>query len=243
MLRHEEMTVLTFVKFIFQVALIDDRPNDFGDCVKWARLHWQELYGNQIRQLLFNFPPNQTTSSGQPFWSGPKRCPTPLNFDVTNPLHLDYVWAAANLKAKIYGIPQIRNRQQVADLIEKVDVPEFTPKSGVKIAVTDAALQQEQNNGEGFDESRVQNIVKELSKLGKIDFTITPLEFEKDDDTNYHMDYIVACSNLRATNYNIPTADRHTSKLIAGKIIPAIATATSVVSGLACIEIYKVAQG
>lgn len=192
---------------------------------------------------MFNFPPDQTTSSGQPFWSGPKRCPQPLTFDVNEPLHLDYVNAAANLKAKVYGLPQVYDRKVVADLVSKIVLPEFVPRSGVKIAVTDAALQAEQNNGDGFDESRIQTIIKELANLGKLDFTITPLEFEKDDDTNFHMDYIVACSNLRATNYSIPPADRHTSKLIAGKIIPAIATATSVVSGLACLEIYKHAQG
>lgn len=227
----------------FQVALIDERPKDFADCVSWARLNWQENYSNQIRQLLFNFPPEQTTSSGQPFWSGPKRCPKPLTFDVNDPMHLDYVYAAANLKAEMYGLAQVRDRKAVIDLVEQITVPEFTPRSGVNIAVTDAALQAEQNNGEGLDESRVQLIIKELSNLGKIDFRITPLEFEKDDDNNFHMDFIVACSNLRATNYSIPTADRHTSKLIAGKIIPAIATATSVVSGLACLEVYKHAQG
>jgi len=31
----------------------------------------------------------------------------------------------------------------------------------------------------------------------------------QDDDSNFHMDYIVATSNLRAENYDIPTADRH----------------------------------
>ena len=38
---------------------------------------------------------------------------------------------------------------------------------------------------------------------------MAPLDFEKDDDSNHHMDFIVAASNLRATNYSIPTADRH----------------------------------
>lgn len=31
----------------------------------------------------------------------------------------------------------------------------------------------------------------------------------KDDDHNFHMDYIVAASNLRAENYEIAPADRH----------------------------------
>ena len=64
-------------------------------------------------------------------------------------------------------------------------------------------------------------------------------EFEKDDDTNWHIDWVCAASNLRAGNYGIPQADRQQTKGIAGRIIPAIATTTSAVSGLVLLEMVK----
>lgn len=95
-------------------------------------------------------------------------------------------------------------------------MPEFIPKSGVKIAVTDSQMAM---NGNNVDLDRLTQIRAELPSVAELNgLRLSPLEFEKDDDTNFHMDFIVAASNLRAANYKIPPADRHKSKLIAGKI-------------------------
>ncbi|XP_018321472.1 ubiquitin-like modifier-activating enzyme 1 isoform X2 [Agrilus planipennis] len=233
----QPIEVLESVKF----SLVDDRPHSFEECIAWARIHFEEQFSNQIKQLLYNFPPDQLTSTGQPFWSGPKRCPVPIQFNPEDPLHISYIMAAANLKAEVYGMPHITDLNYIADIVKTVEVPEFVPKSGVKIAVTDS--QMAVANGSNVDMDRVSQLQEQLPKPGELGgLTLHPIEFEKDDDTNLHMDYIVAASNLRAANYKIAPADRHKSKLIAGKIIPAIATTTSVVAGLVCLELYKLAR-
>jgi len=216
-------------------------PKNFDDCVKWARLQFQENFHNTIAQLLYNFPSDQKTSSGALFWSGPKRCPNALNYDSENSDHLNFIISSANLRAFNYNIPECRDVAFIKESVAKVDVPAFKPKSGVKIALTEAEMS---NNADEADSEKVASLIGDLPTTEELQsIKIEVADFEKDDDNNFHMDYITACSNLRASNYSITPADKHKTKLIAGKIIPAIATTTSVVAGLVVIEMYKMIQG
>ncbi|OCH92904.1 ubiquitin activating enzyme [Obba rivulosa] len=220
--------------------LVTNKPLTFEECIVWARLQFEEKYNNAIRQLLFSLPKDAVTSTGQPFWSGPKRAPDPLTFDSSNPAHIQFIIAAANLHAYNYGLRGETDPSVFKKIVDEVIVPEFTPRSGVKIQVNET----DPVEGASGDDADMANLMKQLPPPSSlVGYRLNPVEFEKDDDTNYHIDFITAASNLRAMNYNIPVADRHTTKQIAGKIIPAIATTTSVVTGLVCLELYKIIDG
>merc|ERR1712038_1729125 len=227
-------------------TLVDDRPRSFEDCIVWARLKFEDLFSNQIQQLLHNFPEDQITSSGAKFWSGSKRCPKPLSFDIDNKCedammrnHFDFIVAAANLRASMYGIKGRTNEEYFRAVLKDIIVPDFVPRDGVKIAANDAEAEANSSGGIGDVDDDCNAILNSLPKPSELaGFQLAPIEFDKDIDE--HMLFVTACSNLRALNYSIPTEDTHRSRAIAGRIIPAIATTTALVTGLICLEMYKI---
>ncbi|KAJ6822887.1 ubiquitin-activating enzyme E1 2-like [Iris pallida] len=56
-------------------CLDKERPETFQDCVKWARMKFEDYFSNRVKQLTFTFPEDSATSTGAPFWSAPKRFP------------------------------------------------------------------------------------------------------------------------------------------------------------------------
>ena len=194
------------------------------------------------------------TAKGERFWSGNKRCPHPLKFSVKKTVNLDFIVAASNLLAHIYGIPQTRDREAIAQQADQIHMPEFKPKAGVTIHENDDQLRADNDrqknldamrkNGAGGAETEADQILNRLPRReDTLDIKIRPHDFEKDDDSNFHMDYVAAVANLRAENYEIQAVERSVIKKIAGKIIPAIATTTAMVTGFVCLEVYKFIQG
>lgn len=220
--------------------LIDFKPASSADSVKWARQLFQEHYHNNIAQMLHSFPADQITDAGALFWSGTKRCPHTLTWDPSQPEHLHFVYAASILHSQMYGMHPIFDSEKVVEIARSVHIEPFNPKSGVKIAVTDEEHRNQAESTGDDEEDSMRAVRLALARVNARDTPrLSPIDFEKDDDSNHHMEFIAAASNLRAENYDIAPADRMKTKQIAGRIIPALATTTAAVAGLVCTELYK----
>nr|GEY10105.1 ubiquitin-activating enzyme E1 1-like isoform X2 [Tanacetum cinerariifolium] len=89
----------------------------------------------------------------------------------------------------------------------------------------------------------IDELIKKLESRRKIlssGYVMKPIQFEKDDDTNYHMDFIAGLANIRAKIYSILDVDKLRAKFLVGRIILAISTSTAMAIGLVCLELYKV---
>eukprot|EP01035_Chromulina_nebulosa_P025282 gene25282-32993_t len=113
----------------------DTRLTTYAHCVIWARKAFEELFANRIKQLLFSFPLDRLTANGTPFWSGAKSPPMPLQFNIADPLHAEFIISTANLLAAVYSIPlpevDINALMSTVSMaISSTKIPAFSPQQG-----------------------------------------------------------------------------------------------------------------
>ncbi len=197
-------------------ALIADRCSTFDECIRWARLKFQSQFHDRIRQLTYTFPEDAKTSTGALFWSAPKRFPTALDFDVADASHAAFVQAASILKAQVHGIEVPAWASDAQAMVEKaasVQIEAFVPSDNVKIETdpkkTAAVAAEEDASGLDAMVAELEAVVKTLPK----GYRLNPIIFEKDDDTNFHMQFIAGFANMRARNYAIGEVDKLQAKV------------------------------
>ena len=221
---------------------------EFSDWVQFAKQRFYEDYKLQISKLINLFPKDHKDSDGNPFWSGPKRFPMPIEFDSDDELHFEYVFAGANLIAEWLGLEQNDDRDEVKEMADEAEIDEDVQADEVNLDEEEekksnqpSAKKKDDSDAKTLEEKK--ELITEVKEYELENEDISPAEFEKDDSTNHHIDFIHAAANLRARNYRLEECDKFRSKMIAGKIVPAIATTTATIVGAVCVELLKVVQG
>lgn len=138
--------------------------------------------------MTFTFPEDSATSTGAPFWSAPKRFPRPLQYSSSDPSHLRLVLAASVLKAENFRIPVPEWASapgKFADAVDKVLVPDFEPKKGVKIVTDEKATSLSATSVD--DGAVISDLIAKLEECSKrlpAGFRMNPIQFEKVREVN-----------------------------------------------------------
>lgn len=187
-------------------------PENSNEALKEAIKLFYDRFYRAPEMLLKTFPTNHITDEGTPFWAPPKRMPTPIALDPGNEKHRSFVRSAHALICRTFGVqPGPWTWTEALELMHQ--------------AVTEV---EAEHKGAAPEKGQAE-----------IEAKLQEEEFEKDSETNGHIDFIASAANIRCDNYGIHCLSPLEVKKIAGRIIPAIATTTSVVSGLAIVEALK----
>ena len=199
--------------------LMTSKPSSYEDCCHLARTLYEQCFVYQISEILFKNPPDSLDERGKPFWIGEDRkMPHVLPFNPEDKLHKEFINAAARLIADEYGIKVNPDVDPIAVIANDTQAPWEH--------VEPAERHLEDVKEENFAEARkCQHLLVNT--------------FEKDDDSNGHIDFISAASNLRARCFGIINVNKLEIKRLAGRIIPAIATTTAMICGFVSLEMYK----
>jgi ubiquitin-activating enzyme E1 len=192
------------------VTQLKFKPTTVADCAVLARSTFEDLF---VRKIIKVVNDNETNKKA---WTNGRNKPAPIEFNPEIEDHVLFVNSVASIYARIWGIP----------------VP--SPDEILPIA-TEAHLEPPTNESDVIEELITQ--IRELTANG---IEVHPEEFEKDDDSTGHMDFITSAANLRAINYQLQPASRLEAKRIAGKIVPAMATTTAMICGFVCLEMYTI---
>lgn len=248
----KQMTPTDLVQMYDDVTTITKGCQNFKYCINLAYKQWHILFRDVIRQLVRKHPKDHKDEDGVLFWSGNKMFPQAFDFNETDNQHLDFIIYFSHAWADMLGIKankrySVESRDRYKKFLARLNPPAEVVCKDVSQSLNDKKDTKVKKAVKDANESNPQELIEKITAMVSANkeflTSVKQIEFEKDDDTNHHIDFVTAFANTRAANYYIESKDRFATKGIAGKIIPAIATTTSVVSGLVALEMYKVFYG
>jgi len=204
----------------------------------FARIVFDDIYTNPIIQLLYNFPVDKLTDSGLPFWSGNKILPNIVNFN-TNNKSKDFIEVFTKILCNCFAIQYDLDEVSLNKVCADITPPLFTVNTNFNIKVNDKDKLKEGDQSGNLEQINKSLLNKLLSCDIDSRFNFKSETFEKDDDSNNHVNMITIFSNLRADTYSIEETDNLNCKLIAGRVVPALSTTTTIVTALSVMEMLK----
>ena len=224
---------------IFEYSKIAIEKN-FVKCVEKGLKQYNINFHNKILDLLALYGKDKSK-----FWTGDKRFPHPISFNTQDKYSILFIKKYAQILARSLSIPIIDNDDEIIKIISQIKLDEYIPPK-INTSVKTSNTEKNPKTKEYFNmiKEKVNNYKKEINSFfnslkEKVNGDLIKIEeFDKDDESKGHIEFLYAFTNLRAENYDIEKCDISKVKMIAGKIVPAIASTTAAVVGIVALQLY-----
>ena len=233
---------------VFEYSKIAIEKN-FDKCVEIGLKQYNINFNNKILDLIELYGKDSLNEEGNKYWTGDKRFPHPLPFNKDDKLSLLFVKKYSQILARSLSIQIIDDDDEIKKIISKIKIEKYIPKPVDKSKKSfnynkDKISKEERKIKRSKKLEKVNNYIKEINQYfdtiekGMNLDLIKIEEFDKDDETKGHIEFLYAFTNLRAENYDIEKCDISKVKMVAGKIVPAIASTTAAVVGIVALQLY-----
>ncbi|KAL7543014.1 hypothetical protein ACHAXR_012304 [Thalassiosira sp. AJA248-18] len=252
--------------FPFIVGNADSSDPEYVLAVKRDSLHWaiqqaHRLFFVAMDELIQKHPIDSLDDDGAPFWSGTRHAPKPLRFIpldseedevsakqiIINERIAQFVRSAARLRMESFLPVEGDGTSSSISLEEALIVLQEQAKLLYKKKKKSKEILHNLSGGGTSADSDTLSLILDKLNGAKTGASFLPrlnlADFEKDDESNGHVSFVTAASNLRAMAYGIPPADAMETRRVAGRIVPAMITTTGLVSALSCLELVKLLKG
>ena len=257
-LKNEDSITLSEILSNIKRHLLIIESKNFNKCIEFAVNKFTENFDYKINQLISDYPLNFLNKDGSKFWSGSKRFPHPIKYNSDDDVCFSFVKNLSIILARILDIPIISDDEYIKKISNQIEIPPFIAKKNYNnnnnedidnkreesdfLDKLDNIEELIESMLQGTDDKEINKMKEEINKINIDPTKINPEKFEKDNDLKGHIDFIFSCSTLRARNYNIKEIDKQKLKMIAGKIVPSLATTTAAITGIVCLQLYTLIQ-
>lgn len=127
--------------------------------VQLGRQLFQDVFHDQIAQLLYCFPRDYRNDNGNLFWSAPKRCPTEIQFDANDDMHFLFIKACVTIFSDAFKLEVTETDEQIREMAKAAP---FVVKEPAKMKIKTGDDDEEEEGAGEADEIELNNLVSHL---------------------------------------------------------------------------------
>ena len=212
------------IHMLFSLLKFDNQKIFEREFIIFGLNEFNKLFVEEIKNIYNSHPINNTEES-KSFWSD-KRLPNELNFDFENKLCIEFLFyflkIFSNSLSLIFSFTGDINifKEKLNEVLSnkiEINFNKYNLIKNPKILLETIL-------------SEKAEFIKNIDLIHKIN-NFKPIDFEKDNPSLGHIQFIHSFANLKAKSYKIPLCDKFYTLKYTGKIAPTIITSTGIVSG------------